>query len=72
MKHVGRDPREKLQKLSCHRLPGVDIRPGEKKNSQRKSGQPILENHDIGLFWTICGILFVNFFMTPPKDKKNF
>ena len=35
MKHVGRDPREKLQKLSCHRLPGVDIRPGEKK-TQRK------------------------------------
>merc|ERR1712032_283203 len=28
MKHVGLDPREKLQKLSCHRLPGVDIRPG--------------------------------------------
>ena len=23
------DHREKLQKLSCHRLPGVDIRPGE-------------------------------------------
>ena len=35
MKHVGRDPREKLQKLSCHRLPGVDIRPGEKKNTEK-------------------------------------
>ena len=30
MKHVALDPREKLKKLSCHRLPGVDIRPGEK------------------------------------------
>ena len=29
MRHVALDHREKLQKLSCHRLPGVDIRPGE-------------------------------------------
>ena len=29
MRHVALDHREKLQTLSCHRLPGVDIRPGE-------------------------------------------